>query len=172
MDPSNATLRDNEARSAVAFNEAVLMEESRSRIDVVANVDGTIFENDKVADVFVSHYEHFLGLPGTTSGFDSIELFTNILSDYQALDQVRTISRQEVKDALFSMGNERAPGPDGYTVAFFKDSWEIIAEDVIDAVCEFFTNGKILKELNHTIIALIPKVSSPSRVNDYRPISC
>ncbi|GKA33637.1 hypothetical protein Tco_0720066 [Tanacetum coccineum] len=48
----------------------------------------------------------------------------------------------------------------------------IVADDFVAAVCEFFTNGKILKELNHTIIALIPKVNSPTRVNDYRPISC
>nr|GEZ63726.1 hypothetical protein [Tanacetum cinerariifolium] len=37
---------------------------------------------------------------------------------------------------------------------------------------EFFRNGTLLKEINHTIIALLPKVKSPSRVNDYRPISC
>ncbi|GKC16251.1 putative RNA-directed DNA polymerase [Tanacetum coccineum] len=30
----------------------------------------------------------------------------------------------------------------------------------------------IIKELNHTIIALISKVKAPMRVNDYRPISC
>ncbi|GKB82721.1 methylenetetrahydrofolate reductase 1, partial [Tanacetum coccineum] len=64
------------------------------------------------------------------------------------------------------------PGPDGFTVAFFKESWDIVADDLVAAVCEFFTNGKILKELNHTIIALIPKVNSPNRVTDYRPISC
>ncbi|GKA99271.1 putative reverse transcriptase domain, reverse transcriptase zinc-binding domain protein [Tanacetum coccineum] len=33
-------------------------------------------------------------------------------------------------------------------------------------------NGKLLKELNHTIIALISKVQAPSRINDYQPISC
>ncbi|GKA24834.1 putative reverse transcriptase domain, reverse transcriptase zinc-binding domain protein, partial [Tanacetum coccineum] len=74
--------------------------------------------------------------------------------------------------AMFSMGDDKSPGPDGYTVAFFKEAWEIIATDVTDAVREFFTNGKLLKELNHTIIALIPKIQSPLRVNDYRPISC
>lgn len=30
----------------------------------------------------------------------------------------------------------------------------------------------MLKELNHTVIALLPKVKSPVRINDYRPISC
>ncbi|GJZ58586.1 RNA-directed DNA polymerase, eukaryota, reverse transcriptase zinc-binding domain protein [Tanacetum coccineum] len=70
------------------------------------------------------------------------------------------------------MGNEKSPGPDGYTVAFFKEAWDIITDDFTDAVYEFFTNGKLLKELNHTIIALVPKVRSPARINDYRPISC
>ncbi|GJU29675.1 putative reverse transcriptase domain, reverse transcriptase zinc-binding domain protein [Tanacetum coccineum] len=55
---------------------------------------------------------------------------------------------------------------------FFKEAWDIMSSDVTKAVQEFFINGKLLKELNHTIIALIPKVSSPSRINDYRPISC
>nr|GEX45881.1 putative reverse transcriptase domain, reverse transcriptase zinc-binding domain protein [Tanacetum cinerariifolium] len=79
---------------------------------------------------------------------------------------------QEVKSAMFSMGNDKSPGPDGFTAAFFKDTWYIIGVDVIKAVKEFFTNGRLLKELNHTIIALIPKVNTPARVTDYRPISC
>ncbi|GJZ03830.1 putative RNA-directed DNA polymerase, eukaryota, reverse transcriptase zinc-binding domain protein [Tanacetum coccineum] len=70
------------------------------------------------------------------------------------------------------MGNDKSSGPDGYTAAFFKEAWDIVGQDVIKAVKEFFTNGKFLKELNHTIIALIPKVHTPTRVNDYRPISC
>nr|GFB98055.1 putative reverse transcriptase domain, reverse transcriptase zinc-binding domain protein [Tanacetum cinerariifolium] len=56
--------------------------------------------------------------------------------------------------------------------AFFKDTWDIIGVDVIKAVKEFFTNGRLLKELNHTIIALIPKVNTPARVTDYRLILC
>ncbi|GKB29669.1 hypothetical protein Tco_0869070 [Tanacetum coccineum] len=177
-DPFNSSLCEEEAVAVVAFNEALIMEEkflkqkakvdwlregdsnsayfhkaiksrtSRSRIDVVASVDGTLFENDKVAEAFVSHYEIFLGQPGITGGFDSNNLFKAKLEDNPALNMVRTVSRQEVKDSLFSMGNDKA------------------------LVSEFFINGKILKELNHTIIALIPKVRSPTCVTDYHLISC
>ncbi|GJU50690.1 putative RNA-directed DNA polymerase [Tanacetum coccineum] len=73
---------------------------------------------------------------------------------------------------MFSMSNDKSPGPDGFTAAFFKETWDIVASDVVKAVQEFFVNGNLLKELNHTIIALIPKVISPTRINDYRPISC
>nr|GEW69573.1 hypothetical protein [Tanacetum cinerariifolium] len=112
-DPFNIELREEE----VAM--------SRSRIDVVMDVAGTIFANDRVADAFVSHYEVFLGQEGTTSCLNTNDLFEQ--------------------------------GPDGYTAVFFKEAWDIVGHDVIQAVKEFFTNGKLLKELNHTIIALILK---------------
>jgi hypothetical protein len=37
---------------------------------------------------------------------------------------------------------------------------------------EFFSNGSLLKQFNHALIALIPKGSHVSSVLDYRPISC
>lgn len=62
--------------------------------------------------------------------------------------------------------------PDGYTSAFFKASWNIIGEDITNAILEFFKSGQLLKEINHTVMALLPKVSTPYKVTDFRPISC
>ncbi|GJQ94324.1 hypothetical protein Tco_0005463 [Tanacetum coccineum] len=202
VDPANQDIRDEEAIYVRAFTEALIMEErflkqkakiewlkvgdsnsayfhksvkgrtSRNRIDVVTDLDGDLVTDDGVPAAFVSHYEAFLGQPGITSPFDSNNLFLNRLTSDQALDMIKHVTAQEVKEAIFSMGNDKSPGPDGYTACFFKECWDIVASDVVCAVQEFFTNGNLLKELNHTIIALIPKVNSPSRINDYRPISC
>ncbi|KAL0291511.1 UNVERIFIED_CONTAM: hypothetical protein Scaly_2635100 [Sesamum calycinum] len=43
---------------------------------------------------------------------------------------------------------------------------------MIKAILEFFTTGRLLKQVNTTILALIPKVRAPSTVSDFRPISC
>jgi hypothetical protein len=43
--------------------------------------------------------------------------------------------------------------------------------DIMRFVSEFHRNGKLTKGLNSTFIALIPKVDSPQRLNDFRPIS-
>nr|GEY62860.1 putative RNA-directed DNA polymerase, eukaryota, reverse transcriptase zinc-binding domain protein [Tanacetum cinerariifolium] len=70
---------------------------------------------------------------------------------------VRDITDSEIKGALFFMGDEKAPGPDVFTTAFFKKAWNVVGKDVTCAIQKFFINGKLLKELNHTLISLIPK---------------
>ncbi|GKE84198.1 hypothetical protein Tco_1557940, partial [Tanacetum coccineum] len=51
--------------------------------------------------------------------------------------------------------------PDGYTSLFFKKVWDVVEDDVCKAIKDFFTNGQMLKEINHTILALLPKVFTP-----------
>ncbi|GJR10704.1 hypothetical protein Tco_0793356 [Tanacetum coccineum] len=154
------------------FHKSVKSKVSRSHIDYITTADGTIFEGDRVPSAFVDHYTTFLGQQGNVDALNIHDLFGTKLDENVAAEMVKPITPQEVKEAIFSMGNDKSPGPDGYTTAFFKEAWDIISNNVILAAQEFFINGKLLKQLNHTIIALIPKVKSPVRVNDYRPISC
>ncbi|XP_074305317.1 uncharacterized protein LOC141640395 [Silene latifolia] len=62
-------------------------------------------------------------------------------------------------------------GPDGYTSQFFKDCWDTVGRDIYEAVQGFFTSGKLLKQVNTTIITLIPKVPNPKSVIEFRPIA-
>ncbi|GJT03163.1 putative RNA-directed DNA polymerase, eukaryota, reverse transcriptase zinc-binding domain protein [Tanacetum coccineum] len=154
------------------FHKVVKSHASRNRIDSVTTASGTCVDGDLVPLVFIDHYMAFLGQQGDTHPFNLNDLFCNKLPDDVANHMIRTVSSQEIRDAIFSMDNDKSPCPDGYTVAFFKEAWDIIKQDVIKDVQEFFVNGTLLKELNHTIIALIPKVASPLKINDYIPISC
>ncbi|GJT26179.1 RNA-directed DNA polymerase, eukaryota, reverse transcriptase zinc-binding domain protein [Tanacetum coccineum] len=61
---------------------------------------------------------------------------------------------------------------DGFTACFFKKTWSVIGDEVCDAVKEFFKNKKLLKEVNATIISLVPKISTPLKVSEFRPIAC
>ncbi|GKE11382.1 putative RNA-directed DNA polymerase, eukaryota, reverse transcriptase zinc-binding domain protein, partial [Tanacetum coccineum] len=92
--------------------------------------------------------------------------------DISALNMVREVTNKKIKIAMFDIGDDKAPGPDGFTSTFFKKCWHIVGNDVCNAVRDFFNNGCLLKEINNTFLALIPKVSTPLKVNDYRPISC
>ncbi|GJZ83550.1 hypothetical protein Tco_0648723, partial [Tanacetum coccineum] len=46
----------------------------------------------------------------------------------------------DIKGALFSMGDDKAPGPDGFIIAFFKKAWNVVGKDVTCAILEFFIN--------------------------------
>ena len=73
--------------------------------------------------------------------------------------------------AVKQMGGLKAPGPDGLTAGFFHDHWSSIGHEVCSIVSNFFTTGKLEKEVNSTYIALIPKIANPLKVSDFRPIS-
>ena len=42
---------------------------------------------------------------------------------------------------------------------------------MIAAVLDFLNSGSILLEINYTHIVFIPKIKSPERISNYRPIS-
>ena len=77
----------------------------------------------------------------------------------------------EVKVALFQIGPTKAPKPDGVNAIFFQKFWHIVGDDVVIAILDFLNNGNMLLEINHTNIALIPKVKNPEKMFDFRPIS-
>ena len=100
------------------------------------------------------------------------ELFNVRLPLSDALFMIRPIVDEEIKDAIFGIGNDKAPGSDGFSSKFFKAAWDVIGADVTIAIHNFFYTGKLTKELNHTLLCLIPKIPNATRVSDYRPISC
>lgn len=88
------------------------------------------------------------------------------------LKLIAPISFDEVKKAIFDIDDGKSPGPDGYGSLFFKKAWEEVGSDLVEAVMEFFSTGKLLKQWNHAFIALVPKSAHSNLVTDYRPISC
>jgi hypothetical protein len=80
-------------------------------------------------------------------------------------------SKQEILSTLSSIGSTKAPGPDGFTTLFYKKYWDIVKHVVLRCVWNFFSTNHLLKEQNHTFIALVPKQLGPSSVSHFRPIS-
>ena len=94
------------------------------------------------------------------------------LTQAQILDMGQEVSREEITAAFMSIHPHKAPGPDGFNGHFFRSTWASIGEEIISGIKYFFETGRLLKELNTTTISLVPKVTNPSILNDYRPISC
>ena len=80
-------------------------------------------------------------------------------------------SPAEIYNAVLAMNKDGAPGPDGFGASFYQTFWDIVKEDVIKVVLEFFTKDWILPNFNANTIVLIPKVHDATTVRQYQPIA-
>ncbi|RVW55551.1 LINE-1 retrotransposable element ORF2 protein [Vitis vinifera] len=68
------------------------------------------------------------------------------------------------------LNGDKAPGPDGFTGAFWQFCWEFVKEEVLEMFKEFHEHKTFLKSLNATFLVLIPKKGA-EELGDFRPIS-
>lgn len=80
-------------------------------------------------------------------------------------------SNEEIKQAVFSIHADKAPGPDGFSASFFQVNWSSIGLAICQEIITFFQAGSLPRTVNETYVRLIPKVHGPRKISDYRPIA-
>ena len=83
----------------------------------------------------------------------------------------RPFELEEVVQVLKDVQGDKAPGPDGYTMAFFQKCWSVLEKDVMDFFGKVHTYCKFEKSLNTTFLSLIPKKVDATNIRDFHPIS-
>ncbi|KAL2225604.1 UNVERIFIED_CONTAM: hypothetical protein Sindi_2948700, partial [Sesamum indicum] len=117
-------------------------------------------DQGKVAQEFVSYYQNLLGGTRQRLTVDIRYLIPwarHCITDEEASHLLLPFSPDDVKQAVFDIAEDKAPGPDGYSLGFFKATWPVVGEVVTRAILDFFLTGKLLKQVNSTILALTPK---------------
>ena len=84
---------------------------------------------------------------------------------------ISDFTAKEVELALKQMAHLKALGPDGMPPLFFQKYWKVVSPEVTQGVLSCFNSGHILHAINHTFITLIPKVKTPAKITEFRPIS-
>ena len=69
------------------------------------------------------------------------------------------------------MEGDKAPGPNGFTMAFIHKCWRVVEADVMAVFKHFHKYSVFEKSLNASFLTLIPKISSAVNIKDFRPIS-
>lgn len=89
----------------------------------------------------------------------------------EAIKLEAPFTMDEIKDAVWACGNDKAPGPDRYTFKFIKAYWDVLKDDVFKFILYFDKFGTIARGCNKSFITLAPKIKDPSSLSDYLPIS-
>lgn len=139
-----------------------------------ARADGSITENmNQIVGDFSKFYYKLFGKYTTRNAVDW-DVFKDgeVLSMEEQANLVHKVTEEEIKAAIFGIGNEKAPGPDGFPGGFFKKNWDTFGDDVTSTISKFLEKRLILREFNHTSVILIPKKFHVPTVVDFRPIAC
>ena len=83
----------------------------------------------------------------------------------------RRFEKEEILRVVKELEGNKAPGLDGFSMAFYYHCWGVVEMDVLAVFEEFYQHSKFEKSLNETFIALIPKKNGASNIQDFRPIS-
>lgn len=156
------------------FHASLKGREAQNRILSFLDNGPLLDDFEKVRMHFLNHFKSFMGTESPANGAIDMKFVTQgpVLDSDKQLRLIKPFSAKEIKETLFSIDSNKSPGLDGFGAGFFKSSWDIVGKEVVQAVNEFFTTHSLPKNLSTTVLVLIPKVSSPSSANDFRPIAC
>ncbi|CAN0856996.1 LINE-1 retrotransposable element ORF2 protein [Linum grandiflorum] len=143
----------------------------RNWIDRIA-IGGQIFVgHSEVAGAIANHFKRFFEDIMADSHPFPYDLDFRIIASNAADSLTGLFSEAEILHAINSSEGDKAPGPDGFNLTFFKTCWPILKEDLVEAINHFHTTGFIPKAINSSFICLIPKKESIGNIRDLRPIS-
>lgn len=159
-------------RNTHYYHTKARVRRSRNRISTLKNPDGMWISDNLALPVMVRDY--FISLYSADASphpvYNHRGLFPTLPSGlWDSFNADVTV--EEVRLALFDMKPLKAPGPDGLHALFFQSQWPIVGPSLYALVADIFAGQPLHESLNHTSIALLPKVSSPTTVKDFRPIS-
>lgn len=111
------------------FFHASLKTRKKTGIHVLFTEQGTKLTSEAdIQNEVLGFYKSLMGTPAVVTTSMDIQIIRNgnLLDQEQRLQLIAPITRQEVKNALMSIGDDKAPGIDGYSSKFFKAAWGII----------------------------------------------
>ena len=147
---------------------------ARNRLVAIEHDSGTThYRDENIGMVAESYFTNLF----TTTRQDHIN-YHNVFIGFQKrvteevnTELTREVTEEEIRDAVFAIGEDRVPGPDGFIGAFYQQFWNDIKDSVIQEVKQFFRTGVMPTATNHTNICLIPKITRPQSMSDFRPIA-
>uniref|UniRef100_A0A803PUJ5 Reverse transcriptase n=1 Tax=Cannabis sativa TaxID=3483 RepID=A0A803PUJ5_CANSA len=154
-----AWLQDGDCNTAF-LHSSIKQRMRQNQILSIEQLDGSKTRDPNL--IAVAFLEFYKGLLSTRLE-NRRKVHAGILAKGPKLTQEQTnmllqeFPTKEVKAAVFSIPGSKSPGPDGFFSFFYQDNWEIIGKDVSKVVLPFLNSDNIIKEINSTIITLVPK---------------
>ena len=162
----------NGDRNSRYFHRLTKIKNKTKMISSIRNDEEIITEPERVTEHIVNYYNCLFSSNYFLQDSNLLEEVVPNLIDEPTNKLLTMIpSTEEIKNAVFDLNNEGAPGPNGFGACFFQTYWDIVHKEVTDAVIQFFQTGWLAPNYNANTLILIPKTSNADSIDQYRPIA-
>ena len=97
-------------------------------------------------------------------------IFSRIFEE-DALWLDRLFDEEEVYGVITGFNVDKAPGPNGFSMAFFQSCWSVLKKETMEVFQSFHTQAVFEKSLNIAFLALTPKKVDVLEIKDFLPLS-
>ena len=159
-------------RNSSFFHSVTRGRRALNKFAVIEDETGTaFFREEQIVQAIESFYQDIFSSRSTGDLSVVREVISPRISPEMNDALIAVPSDVEIKQAVFSINVDKAPGPDGFSADFYQSFWDIIGPDITRDIRDFFASGNLHKRQNETHVWMIPKISGPRKVADYRPIA-
>ena len=131
--------------------------------------DRIAHDDDEINHLATSFYQNLFG-HSQESSMNLNHLDMKMLEDNDRDQLTRPFDLEEIREVVFSMKHNRAPGPDSIPAEFFQEFWDTIKNDLFNLFQDFHAGTLNIERLNFGVVTLIPKVPNAIDIKAFRPI--
>lgn len=158
-------------RNTKFFHGVTAIRRRRNSFDMLQDAEGNwVGDPGNLETLVTTYFRNLFTEEGGREGSCIMGAFP-ILSNDELTMIEREVSKSDIFNVVNHMGAFKAPGPDGLQAAFFQSQWQVVGDSLCSLVLEIFRNHEKVRDINQTLITLIPKVDNVSNIRDFRPIS-
>jgi len=125
---------------------------------VVKEDGGVVDDGGEIQAMVTTFYSALFSFSPGTRYEELLQHVPSRVTEAMNDELTRDYTEEEIKTALDSMRDLKAPGPDGMPALFYKKFWHIVGKDVVKEVSEVLNGGPMLGSWNGIVVVLIPKV--------------
>lgn len=143
-------------RNTAFFHKAAMARKKRNQIKKLMDDNGTWHQGSDELKQLISGY--FINLFSSEVQSPDLNVLSRVhprVTQEMNTALLATYTAEEVRKALFDIGDFKAPGPDGLHSVFYKRFWPMLGEDLVEEVLRAINTCNMPKGWNDTTIVMI-----------------
>ncbi|KAI9121028.1 hypothetical protein K1719_008061 [Acacia pycnantha] len=117
-------------RNTKFFHSSVIQRRQRNKVLRLKDETGVWMEDRKVINkTFSNFYMTLFSSVGSRPLDQALSYVRKVVSPQDNADLTRPVSDLEIENAVFQLGANKAPGPDGFSALFYQSTWKSINKE-------------------------------------------